>query len=134
MSRHLRSHTGGRLTLTSLENDMAAGGDVVSRIQIGVIALAGAKRALAVVVLIALYPSRAIKRLAGRTTGIDRDTTQPHLDGFATDACYELAMEPAVKPCLHRCAFFTRLRPPALQVLDHNGLAMMIKQIGRAHV
>src|SRR5690554_6291535 len=106
MSRHLRSHTGGRLTLTSLDNDMAAGGDVVSRIQIGVIALAGAKRALAVVVLIALYPSRAIKRLAGRTTGIDRDTTQPHLDGFATDTCYELAMEPAVKPCLHRCAFF----------------------------
>lgn len=55
MSRHLRSHMSGRLTLTALENDMTAGGDVTGNIQIGVVALIGTKRALAAVPLIVFY-------------------------------------------------------------------------------
>lgn len=58
MSRRLRTHTGSRLTLTALKNNMDASGDVIGRVKIGVVALAGAKRALAVVALIALYLPR----------------------------------------------------------------------------
>lgn len=122
MSQRLRTNTGSRLTLTALKNNMDASGDVIGRVKIGVVALAEAKRALAVVALIAFYLPKAFEGVAGRTMGIHRDTTQPDFGGFATYVCHKLTM----KPRLDRRALLVRVRSPALPVFDCNGPAVMI--------